>query len=141
MFRTHLWIVLSLILPITVSFSGCGDGKVSVSGSISYEGQIPEEGTIAFITDNGAGVTYGEPYFDGKYSARIPEGKYVVRITGIRVVTLAEPIPGVFGGPPTTTRDEQIIPDAYGLPSRLQVEVTRSARKHDFELKEPANTK
>ena len=128
-------------LLLVAMLVGCSDGKIEVTGAISYEGEVPEEGTIAFIGDNGAGTSYGEPYSNGRYKTRVPEGKYRVRITGRRMVTLDTPLPGVFGGPPITQREEKIVPDIYGLHSNLDVEITKSARTHDFELKKPANTK
>jgi len=125
-------LVITLILA-----AGCGDGKITVIGSINYEGQIPESGTIAFIADGGAGTTYGEPYTQGKYNARVPEGTYLVRITGKKMIPLDTPIPGEMGRPPMTHREEKIVPDAYGLQSKLQVTVDKSKRIYDFDLKKP----
>lgn len=116
---------------------GCDDGKIGVTGSISYEGIAPDEGMISFIAENGAGSAYGGPYTNGHYDIRAPEGVYLVRISGRRFVPLDKPIPGEFGRPPTTTREEIIIPDVYGNFSKLQVEITKSKRKHDFNLKTP----
>ena len=114
---------------------GCGDGKLTVSGIITYEGESPESGTIAFIGDLGAGTVYGGPYTSGQYTVRVPEGLYRVRITGVRTITLDEPIPGPYGAPPITTRNEQIVPPEYGgVHSTLQVEVSRTALQHDFVL-------
>ena len=70
---------------------------------------VPESGTIAFITDNGAGTTYGKPYTKGTYKVRVPEGEYLVRITGKRRILLDTPIPGALGGPPITHRDEKLF--------------------------------
>ena len=130
MFRLHFVSVVALVLV-----TGCGDGKIGVTGSINYEGQVPESGTIAFITDNGAGTTYGEPYTEGQYKVRLPEGEYLVRITGKRMIPLDTPLPGALGGPPITHRDEKIVPDIYGLQSKLQVTVDQSTCTHDFNLK------
>ena len=118
-----------------VFIAGCGDGKIAVTGSISYEGEIPPSGTIAFIADSGAGTTYGGPYTQGRYNVRIPEGKYLVRITGKKMIPLDTPLPGHMGGAPITHREEKIIPDIYGLQSTLQVSVDQSKRTCDFALK------
>jgi hypothetical protein len=130
MFRLHFVSVVALVLVI-----GCGDGKIVVTGSINYEGQVPESGTIAFIADNGAGTTYGEPYTKGTYKVRLPEGEYLVRITGKKMIPLDMPLPGVFGGPPITHREEKIVPDIYGLQSKLQITVDKSTRTYDFKKK------
>ena len=132
--RMRLFFVVASLL----FFAGCQDGMVEVTGSINYEGQVPDDGTIAFVTDKGAGITFGGPYSNGRYKVRVPEGTYRVRITGKRVITLEEPLPGMLGGPPITTRDEKIVPDAYGLYSKLEAEVNKSSRKHDFDLKTPS---
>ena len=126
---------IHVLLFVALFVTGCGDGKIVVTGSINYEGQIPESGTIAFITNSGAGTTYGEPYTEGQYKVRLPEGEYLVRITGKKRILLDTPIPGVAGGPPTTHRDEKIVPDIYGLFSKLQVTVDKSTRTYDFDLK------
>ncbi|MDR1959626.1 MAG: hypothetical protein LBQ54_11400 [Planctomycetaceae bacterium] len=135
MYRLQVPFIL-LVVPVAF-ITGCSDGKVEVTGLIRYEERIPEEGTIAFIGDNGAGTTYGGPYVKGKYKVRIPEGTFRVRITGRRMVPLDTPIPGSLGGSPITKREEKIIPDVYGLHSILQVEIDKSTRKHDFDLKAP----
>jgi len=131
----RLVLFLSAVLPVCIA--GCSDGKIAVSGSIGYEGEIPPEGTIAFIADNGGGTTYGGPYTQGKYKVRLPEGQYLVRITGKKQVPLDTPLPGYMGGPPITHREEKIIPDFYGLYSKLQVTVDKSKRTCDFALKTP----
>ena len=126
-----------MIVAFLVCIAGCGDGKIPITGSINYEGQIPESGTIAFIADNGEGATYGGPYTNGAYSVRVPKGQYVVRITGKKMVPLDTPIPGELGGPPITQREEVIVPSAYGLYSKLQMTVDQSTRTHNFDLKTP----
>ena len=120
-----------------VFIAGCSDGKIVVTGSISYEGRVPPNGTVAFIADNGAGTTYGGPYTHGKYKVLVPEGTYLVRITGKEKIPLDTPLPGHMGGPPITHREEKIIPDIYGLHSTLQVSVDKSNRTCDFALKAP----
>ena len=126
-----------LLAVSSVFMTGCSDGKITVTGSIDYEGQIPPSGTIAFIAENGAGAAYGEPYTDGRYKVRVPEGKYLVRITGKKMVPLDTPLPGHMGGPPITHREEKIVPDHYGLQSKLQVSVDPSQKTYDFPLKAP----
>ena len=129
----RLCILLSVIFIV-----GCGDGMVAVTGSIKYEGQVPESGTIAFISNGGAGTTYGGPYTNGKYEERVPEGEYLVRITGTKRVQLDTPIPhGTPGNPPITHQDEQIIPDFYGQWSKLKITIDKSKKTHNFDLKMP----
>ena len=114
------------------------DGRIAVTGSIKYEGQVPESGTIAFISDGGAGSTYGGPYANGKYKERVPVGEYLVRITGDKRVPLDMPVPhNMPGNPPITYRDEQIIPDFYGQWSKLQITIDQSKKTYDFDLKMP----
>lgn len=116
---------------------GCGDGKIAITGKISCDGVVPEKGTIAFIGDGGAGTTYGEPYKNGTYSVRLPEGKYRVRITGTKTVQLDTPIPSDMGRPPITEQDESVIHDSYGLASKLTVDITKSTKTQDFILEAP----
>jgi len=116
---------------------GCGDGKIGVTGFIRYEGKTPEEGSITFNADNGKGASYSEMYTQGKYRVRVPEGTYLVRISGKKRVPLDTPIPAPQGGPPITHKVEMVVPEAYGRFSTLQVTVSKSARTHDFDLNPP----
>ena len=122
------------VLMLLLCVSGCGDGKVRISGKILYDGQAVERGAIAFVGEKGKGTVFGEQFSQGSYSARVPIGEYIVRITGFESVKLDKPTPGVAGAPPTTEITKSIIPAKYNMFSQMTVEIDGSKTVFDFDL-------
>src|SRR5262249_9400709 len=52
---------------VALTASGCGSGKVPVSGSVLFAGKPVEEGMITFEPADGKGSTTGGPVADGNY--------------------------------------------------------------------------
>lgn len=69
---------------VMAAFVGCSnsDGMVPVEGQVMLNGKPLETGQMQFIPTQGTkGPTSGAALVDGKFSARIPEGKILVKIT------------------------------------------------------------
>ncbi|MCL2622403.1 MAG: hypothetical protein FWD31_01955 [Planctomycetaceae bacterium] len=115
-------------------FSGCGDGKIRVQGKVSYDGKAVARGSIAFVGENGKGTVFGEQFQNGSFSARVPKGEYLVKITGFESVKLDQPIPGIAGSPPTTHVDKPSIPGKYNMFSQMTIEIDGSKKVFDFDL-------
>ena len=137
---TPSWTVL--LLPLLLTFAGCGDGRVTVKGSVTFDDQPVEEGTIVFEPADGAGATAGGEIKGGKYAlvgdSRVQPGKKIVRITGVRKT--GRKLESGPPSPPGTMVDEveRYIPPKYNRQSTLTCEVTASgSNKHDFPLKSP----
>jgi hypothetical protein len=123
---------------------GCGDGRVRVTGSVTFGGKPVEEGTIAFEPANGQGPSTGGPITDGVYDltgdARATAGEKIVRIIASSKTGRKIPVPPP--APPGTMIEERIqgIPKQYNDQSSLRVEITPGKdNTHNFDLK-PAPT-
>jgi len=130
---------MGLLLPLLGTCVGCGDGRVKVQGSVTFDGQPVEEGTIAFEPADGKGTSAGGTIKDGKYTlsgeSAVQPGKKIVRINAVRKTGQK-----VEAGPPSPpgTMVEQVeryIPAKYNRQSTLTCEVTASgSNQHDFPL-------
>jgi hypothetical protein len=134
------YILLGLACALVLLGTGCGDGRVRVSGNVVFEGKPLEEGFIALLPSDGVGPTTGGPIKDGKYDlngeARSTTGEKIVRIVGSRKT--GRKIPA--GSPPGAMTDEyvQCIPSQYNDQSTLRVQITPGKdNSHNFDLKPP----
>jgi hypothetical protein len=118
-------------LVLAVLATGCAKPMGNVSGTLKYNGQALDKGTITFYDkDNQA------------RSSEIKDGKYeVTKVRGgtvkIAIVT-PRPMTMVMGGKSSTVPGAKvIIPDHYGDPEKsgLTLEVTRGDQTKDFDLK------
>jgi len=125
-------------LLLLIGCCGCSDGLKAVSGKITYDGKPLETARISFISDNGAGTTYLGNCTNGKYSIRVPEGEFLVRIVSIKQEKLETPI-DTGAGSQIMERTVHLLPGTYGLGSRLKVSVDASTKTHDFLLEKPAD--
>ena len=109
------WRLLALFLLITLT-TGCNSGKnVTLSGSVTIDGQPVENGSLTFIQEGGVGQTAGAIITAGKYTAsEVPVGKLRVtfqatRKTGKMLPGYSEPIPETVNIIPPKYRDGQSI--------------------------------
>jgi hypothetical protein len=119
--------------------TGCGDGRVRVSGTVVYESKPLELGIISFEPADGVGPTTGGLITDGEYdltgNARSTTGEKIVRIVGSR--KSGRKLPASPPSPPGTMIDEMIqcIPKQYNEKSILKVQITPgNDNTHNFEL-------
>lgn len=56
-----------LLLPLGLTIGGCGGGKGTVSGKVTYNGKVVPGGTVQIIPSNGPAVG-GDIGEDGRYS-------------------------------------------------------------------------
>jgi len=122
------------VLILLFFVSGCSDGKVRIQGKILYDGQSVKHGSIAFVGEKGKGTVFGEQFKNGSYSARVPKGEYLVKISGFESVKLDQPIPGVAGSPPTTEIVKPTIPAKYNTFSQMTIAIDGSKNIFDFDL-------
>ena len=75
-------------LALLVCIVGCGTKTTSVTGSVTYNGEPVEKGTISFRPMDGTGQTFGARITDGKYTAveRATSGTKTVVITGTKKI-------------------------------------------------------
>ena len=138
--------LLGLVCAALLLSTGCGDGRVRVSGTVLFDGKPVEEGAIALEPANGQGPSTGGPITDGVYDltgvARSTVGEKIVRIIASCKTGRNIPIPPPAR--PGTMIDERIqcIPKQYNEQSTLRVQVTPGKdNTHDFDLKPTAATR
>jgi len=119
---------------------GCSsDSRLSVSGTVSFDGVPIQEGSIAFMPADGGGSGGTAAIIDGKYTARVSPGRMIVQIYAQRDPTPAEvqaqannPMgsSSMGGGP----HQVQFIPKRYNEVSELRADIQQSQRDLDFAL-------
>ena len=115
---------------LIVAVSGCGGSgpsKLDVSGTVKFDGQEVTDGYITFIPEDKSVGPEAGPIKDGKYSAKVREGKNKVQIQANR------PVPGKKG-PMGEQAIEQYIPKKYNEETTLAVDVARGKTEHNFDL-------
>jgi hypothetical protein len=132
----------SVILAVTFlcGSAGCGKKNAALSGTVSYDGQLVDNGVIAFLPDGDPNAVdaqskkVAERIKDGKYSippekALVP-GKYRVEITWNKKTGKK------IGVNRDSWRDEteQQLPEKYNTESTLSREIKASDTSLDFNL-------
>lgn len=133
--RAIAGLAAAVLLVLT---SGCGSGKVAVSGEVLVDGKPLDEGTISFRPADGAGPSLGGAITMGRYDIAVTApnaaGKKLVSITGIR--RTGRRIPAGPPEPPGTTVEEILIVE-FGQKGELTCELSPGSNQEDFDLKIP----
>lgn len=129
---------LPFLLPLALLLtSGCGDdsNRVGVSGTVTVDGEPLEQGSVAFIGENGSAVAAG-PVRNGSYTLRqtanaegIEPGQYKVRIESWKVQ------PGEPQDDGTFAAGEAAIPEKYMDAEKSGLTATVPDGNYDFDLK------
>ncbi len=124
----------ALSLLTTLLIVGCGQVKLAeVTGTITYDGQVVEQGSIAFAPLDGNGPSGGSEIKDGKYIAQnVSVGMVKVRIMGAKVTGQKR----MFDDPnsPLVTTSEEYLPAKYNKETELTYEVKAGSQTKDFNL-------
>ena len=114
--RTLLFLLT--ICALTLTLSSCGKEKLyTVSGTVTYQGELIPDGSISFVPGNPKLSPQGATIRDGKYTAQVRKGTMTVKITGSRI----DPKQKMLDGSPFWT---DFVPEKYGSQSTLTVEIT-----------------
>jgi len=136
--------VLSGILLLAVT--GCG-GSTGVSGSVSYDGQPVENGSITFVPADGLGPSSGSTISGGRYRVDdLAPGEKIVQIEGLKEIPVARTTAELAqqaeeaarrGQVAAPAADAMLIPDdAEGNNAKVQVKPGKQTL--DFDLKQPS---
>lgn len=128
----------AIVMLIGCSGKDTGPDRATISGSVTFNEQPLEKGTIEFIpTGNTNGPSSGGAIKDGKYdiSEKGPApGSYKVLIRAIRKTgKLVDAGPQTGGAKVEET--EQYIPPQYNSKSTLKVNIKSGSNNQDFDLK------
>jgi hypothetical protein len=113
---------------VCLSTLGCGGGAPDgpelfpVTGTVTFDGEPINEGSILFRADGGTGKGYAGEIKDGSYTLETVTGEMKVEITASRAV------PGKFGEAASPDEEppplmEMYIPAQYNTKSTLTAEV------------------
>lgn len=129
--------VLTALLIVSLAGCGGGDGRVSVSGTVTFMGQNVDGGAITFVPDGGSGTKSGGEIVNGKYSISAERGPapghYTVQIIWNKKTGKQIPTPG--DKEVTTDEVKQVIPPIFNQGSTLKKEIKSGENKIDFDLK------
>ena len=121
-------VVLAAVMIALAGCGGSGPKTYDVSGTVTFDGQNVPTGEIMFIPDDKSVGPVEGKITDGKYTAKVREGKNRVEIRASRAV------PGKKG--PMGNEDflEPYIPKKYNEKSTLTADVGDGKTTHDFKL-------
>lgn len=125
--------------------AGCGDGRVGVSGSVSFDAQPLESGTINFYAEGSEAPAGGAPIENGEFKVpAIPgllPGSYRVSISATAEAKAAPPAGGVAapdGRKPATKLltppHREKLPARYNTSTELRADVVSSTSKNVFKF-------
>src|SRR5262245_14824807 len=104
-FRRIKWL---LITASVASIAGCGQ-RDSVNGTVTYNGEPVEVGSVTFESSDGSGPGFGAQVRNGQYNAdKVKLGKHIAHVRGLTKA-------------PTLTHEDQLKMreqrnNKYGLP-------------------------
>jgi len=131
------WSCACLSLFALVVTCGCGEtaGDVEVSGTVTINGEPIGNGTISFVSADGATPTGGGVIKDGAYTATVPPGEKVVMVLGNKLVG-QEPQYADVPDSPMLDKFEMITPEAYNAKhlTPLKASITGPQEGLDFDL-------
>jgi hypothetical protein len=129
----------SLIAAVLMLSLGCGSQEHLLEGSVTYDGQPVDKGSITLEPADGVGPAAGGTIESGRFkvdsTSGLAPGEKIVRISAVRAT--GKKIEAGPPEPPGTKVDEvqQFIPAKYNDQSTLTVQFDGGHKTHDFELK------
>ena len=134
---SRFWGIMCYFSLIGLStLPGCGEGgegRASIDGTATFEGQPIESGYINFLPDQSDGPTVGSPITNGKFQITgvVPGKKRVQIVAAAQVRRFETPAPL----PKEETSKPTIPPNAVG--NNQIVVITAGKQSLDFGLKKP----
>lgn len=120
-----------LLATLALVATGCGKSgpkTYDVTGTVTYDGQPLESGSIAFAPTNPEMKGYQTEITAGKYTIELPAVEMAVKIFANRP---SGPYDEVMGGTPS----EQYLHANYNDNTKLKATITpESGQVHDFKL-------
>ncbi len=127
---------LTFLCLLCVGMVGCSrnsDGKIAVTGNVTFQGEPVELGSITFMPVDGTGTTNGGEIVNGHFEVRVSPGEQAVQIYANRPDPkrkLSKEMEERGVDPPT----EQYIPEKYNRKSTLRVTISKENKQSDFDL-------
>jgi len=137
--RKHL--LPAMAMSLLLFAAGCGSSTV-VSGTVTYNGEPINNGSIQFSPEDGKGPIAGGTITGGKYRVeeKLTPGKKIVKIEGFKdidVPTSSEEMQRRAEEGAMVELAAQIPENAKG--NNITVEVKAGEQTHNFALESPAD--
>ena len=117
----------ALALALTAASCSSDNPLVTVSGNVTLDGTPVRDGDLLFTPADPQFGSEAAKITDGVYQANLRPGQNKAQIRASR------PVPGKKG-PMGEQLIEDYIPPKYNDQSNLTIDVSKSQRKHDFQL-------
>ncbi len=126
--KTRGIVTFLVLIAASIVLTGCGgERRYTVSGSVSYQGEAIQDGTISFVPADTSLSPDGAAIVAGQYSCKVRAGKHTVKIAAVKV------LPPRKGEDPTIINYKDLVPAKYNNNSTLSVEI-KGSQKEDFNL-------
>lgn len=129
---------LFLSLGVALCLGGCSRGpkEIGVSGKVTVEGVPVDSGSIAFVPGDGNTHISGGVIENGSYNVKVPPGKKIVQIRGLKRASSREVYDEVSGKKYTTDNFVRMTPPEYeAAASPLTATIEKEGEVLDFDLK------
>jgi len=123
-----------MAVVLCLLFTGCGDGKSSVSGTVTINSERVASGTITFVKDDGQLIREGAMIKDGAFQATVPPGTYRIELNGQKVVSKRKQ-KGFDGKDEEVEITEELFPPQYNTKSKLSETIKPGANQLKLELR------
>lgn len=124
----------AMVCLCLLALSGCGPESkmITVTGTVTIDGQTPKSGSISFIPLDGMSPTAGAVITDGKYKSEAPLGESKVEIRVPKVVGKKK----LYDTPDSPEQEimEEVLPAKYNEASELRFTGVKGTNEQNFEL-------
>ena len=118
---------------VVAAGAGCGDGRATVSGRVTFNGEPVERGSITLVPVDGTGQTAGGDIRNGEYAVKsVVPGERQVQITAV-YVSGKERLDGGL----EVDLVSDLLPPTWGPESTERLTVTAPRTTKDFEIEGP----
>ncbi len=117
-----------------LSIPGCSDGKSSVTGSVTMDGQPVASGSVTFIKQGAELAREGAIIQGGSFRTSLPPGTYKLELNGQKVVGKRKQ-KAFDGSDEEVDLTEEAFPPRYNTKSELIQEIKPGANAIKLDLK------
>jgi hypothetical protein len=126
--------LLSVVLIGLPILLGCSNGKASVTGSVTIDGQPVTSGSVTFVKQGGELAREGAVIQGGSFHATVPPGTYKLELNGQKVIGKRKQ--KAFDGTDEEVEiTEEAFPPRYNTKSELLQEIKSGATAIKLDLK------
>ncbi|HYH63772.1 MAG TPA: hypothetical protein VD866_03645 [Urbifossiella sp.] len=136
--RFKLALTLATTSCLLVLVAGCGGGKTTLEGEVTFGGQPVDGGAIILIPKEAKDSASGARIINGKYTItskadRLPPGTYKVQINWLKPT--GKKVKSESDSDQMIDETQEVIPMEYNTQTKLTVEITSGSNTKNFELK------